>query len=367
MFELNPLQFFGTANYTHSKDGGKTFAPFKQIYTMIDDPSWRAKYYDPNYPDPTYYAYGGFSLLSSYPIQVDKNIVMLPTERILTRVFPLDGDQAAIRSLDNGKTWLKTAGATEEYSGSPFVYDPGFANPSEGGIVKGVPVQGFFGDTSGQWSAPLVSPTTGRIYFTFSAVNTEISDLDTLAIVSRVVLSSSSDKGETFSPIVQINRTPTTIQPGAQQAFSSGAAITSNGYYMVAYYDLRNWSGVPGEDVETTPLQTDAWLDVYKETEDPLGGSTGVGLDFVGEIRLTDESFNARLMSLTTPIPYSTPFITGTPEGIPVRVNSNNEAFVVYTAINPEGVSPDNITTRYKGVTVDTNGYVTGYLRRFKF
>ena len=37
-----------------------------------------------------------------------------------------------------------------------------------------------------------------------------------------------------------------------------------------------------------------AWLAVYKETDNPKGGSTGVGLDFVGEIRLTPQSFNAR-------------------------------------------------------------------------
>lgn len=142
-------------------------------------------------------------------------------------------------------------------------------------------------------------------------------------------------------------------------------AITSDGYYVVAYYDFRNWTGFIGEDLLTTPLQTDAWMDVYRETEDPNGGSTGVGLDFVGEIRLTPESFNARINSIETSIPYIAPYITGTPEGIPITVNNNNELFVVYSMQHPG--SPSNIRTGYRGMTIDTNGYITCYLQRFKF
>ena len=49
------------------------------------------------------------------------------------------------------------------------------------------------------------------------------------------------------------------------------------------------------------------------------------------------------------------PYITGTPEGIPIVVNNNNELFVVFS-MQSEG-SPSNITTGYKGMTIDTNGY----------
>lgn len=367
MFPLNPLELYGNLFYTRSTDGGKTFPPLKQVYSMIDDPVWRAKFFDPSTTDPTYYAYGGFPLSSWLPLIVDDNTVILPVNRLLNIIFPFIGDQAAVRSLDNGKTWLKVAGATPQYIGANFIFDPGFANPLAGEIVKGQLVHPFFGDLSGQFSLPVVSPTTGRIYLTVQAFNEAISDPSKLAFISHLILSSSSDKGATFTDFVQINRTPTDILPGAQQAFAPGTAITSNGYYVVAYYDFRNWTGTPGENVETTPLQTDGWLDVYKETEDPRGGSTGVGLDFVGEIRLTKKSFDSRIIKLTTPVPYSTPFITGTPEGIPVLVNNNNELFVVYTIQTKEGVSPANITTGYKGMTIDTNGYIIGFLQRFKF
>ena len=45
-------------------------------------------------------------------------------------------------------------------------------------------------------------------------------------------------------------------------------------------------------------------MDVYRETQDPHGGSTGIGLDFVGEFRLTDESANARINNIGTSSPY---------------------------------------------------------------
>lgn len=365
MFPLYPLQLYGNLFYTQSKNRGKSFAPLKQVYSMIDDPVWRAANLTATPPDPAFFVYGGLSLSSGFPTNITENILMLPVLRLKDILFPLIGDQAAVRSLDNGKTWLPVAGATEEYTVSSFQYDPGFANPGAGEVVNGELVFPFIFDTAGQWASPLVSPSTGRVYFTYEAVNLPISDFNTFALVTHILLSRSDDQGATFSPSIQINRTPTTILPGAQQAFSHGAAITADGYLCVAYYDFRNWTGTPGEDIANTPLQTDAWLDVYRETEDPNGGSTGIGLDYVGEIRLTDESFNSRIALLSTD--YHEAYITGTGEGIPITVNNNNELFVVYTIQSGEGVSPSNITTGYKGMTIDTNSYVTGYLKRFKF
>jgi hypothetical protein len=45
---------------------------------------------------------------------------------------------------------------------------------------------------------------------------------------------------------------------------------------------------------------TDAWLAIYKEIHNPHGGSTGIGLDFVKEVRLTKNSFNAQNGPQTT-------------------------------------------------------------------
>ena len=202
------------------------------------------------------------------------------------------------------------------------------------------------------------------MYLAYEASN-PASNPDPFLQSSYVLLSASSDQGATFSHAVQINRTPTDIPFRAQQAFSYNTAITKDGFYVVAYYDFRKWKGVPGEDLLTTPLPTNAWLAVYKETEDPKGGSTGVGLDFVGEIRLTPKSFNARIINIETAFPYIAPFITGTPEGIPIVVNNNNELFVVFS-MQHKG-SPSNITTGYRGMTIDTNSYQTIFLQRLKF
>ena len=115
---------------------------------------------------------------------------------------------------------------------------------------------------------------------------------------------------------------------------------TNDGYLVVSYYDFRNWTGMPGENVHTTPLQTDAWLAVYRETDDPRGGSTGVGLDFVEEIRLTPQSFNARFGTQSP-----TGFATGTPEGMDMAVNSGNQLFVLFSTTSPP--SSSNIATGY--------------------
>lgn len=368
MFTLQQANntFFGNAFYNRSENGGRTFSPFKQVYSMIDDPVWRSKFFDPTFPDPTYFVYGGWSLLSALPLPFDDNILMLPTMRI--PFPPFTSDLAVIKSSDNGKTWSRIAGATDTFLTPFYIYDPGFPIPNAGEIVNGFLSFPFFFDSNYPGSTPLVSPLTGRLYLTWEAWNPAFSETFTTGVnVMQVLLSSSSDGGDTFSPNVQINRTPTDIIPPAQQAFAHGAAFTQDGYYCVAYYDFRNWTGFPGEDIANTPLQTDAWMDVYKETVDPRGGSTGVGLDFVGEIRLTKKSFDSRIINLTPTPPYRTNIITGTPEGIVMIVNNNNELFVVYSEQTGEGVSPSNVSIGFKGMTIDTNPYITCFLQRFKF
>lgn len=372
MFFTSPFLEWGNLFYSKSTDGGKNFPPFRQVYSMIDDPVWRAKYFDPTVTDPTYYVYGGFSLISSLPTKYDDNLLLLPIARLNLKGFPVSFnipmDQAVVRSFDNGETFEREAGATELSVLPGYLHDPAFDEPINGTVINGVFTFPFFRDTAGQGSSALVSSVTGRIYLTYEAINTAISNFDTFNTINYILLSSSSDKGAKFSKSVQINKTPTDIQIGAQQAFAHGAAMTADGYYVVAYYDFRNWSGSPGEDVLTTPLQTDAWLDVYRETKDPHGGSTGVGLDYVGEIRLTPESFNARINNLTpTNFPYAASFITGTPEGIPITVNNNNELFVLFSMQTGEGVSSSNVTTGYKGMTIDTNPYMTLFLQRLNF
>ncbi len=357
---IAPNYLWGNIYYVRSEDGGKTFSPFRQVYCMIDDPVWKAKYFDPNFTsDPNYFIYGGWCLHGANPLVVDKNVLLLPINRFYPKIgsttYTLtpsntNTDQAVARSLDNGKTWSNVAGATNPYINS-IPHDPGFVNPAAGTFLS-----------TNQLSSPVVSPFTGRVYIFYTAGNPASNpDPDVAQFYPYLLLNASSDQGETWSHAVQINRTPTNIPFGAQQAFSQKMVMTHDGFLVVAYYDLRNWTGFPGEDIATTPLPIDAWLDIYKEVDNPRGGSTGVGLDFIGEIRLTPQSSNARLglQSLSG-------YPNGTPEGINLAVNSKNELFVVYSTPNPS--SPSNITTgNYRGMTIDTNIYYNIWLQRYQF
>ena len=340
---LFPNGYFGNLFYVRSDDGGKTFSPLRQVYSMVDDPVWQAEKFDPDFTsDPNYFIYGGISLHSANPVVVDENVVLLP----ILRAYPTVGsttftpfsdyvnstyDQAVVRSLDKGKTWSKVAGATDPYNAIPIFHDPAFVPTPIN------PYPGYFLTFSGQASTPVVSPFTGRVYLAYDAGNPASNpDPNIVNVFPYVLLSASSDQGATWSHAVQINRTPTNIPFGAQQAAAHDMIMTLDGSLVVSYYDLRNWTGHPGEDVHTTPLPMDAWIAIYKEVDDPRGGSTGVGLDFVEEIRLTPQSFNARIGTLT---PFNS--ATGTPEGTRLAVNNKNELFVLFSTTNI--ISPLNI------------------------
>jgi hypothetical protein len=375
----NASVLWGNINYFHSQNGGDTFSPIKPVYRMIDDPVWKAEHFDPDFTsDPNYFIFGGLALNSAFPIIYDQNTLLLPAIRTYPKIGATEFfgvgdpartayDQAVVRSLDNGKTWCKVAGATDQFIYAGGLVDPGFLNPFANNFA------GVFGDSTGQETHPVVSPFTGRVYFTYAAGNPASSPNPFVAqFYPYVLLSASSDKGETWTHAVQINRTPANLSRGHQIAFCSNAAMTHNGYYCVAYYDFRNWTGVPGEDVLTTPLQTDVWLDIYKEVDDPKGGSTGVGLDFVDEIRVTPQSFDARIASQSFTNDFVLPgtgngafYLTGTVEGLSVSVNNNNTLFVVFSMTGSRSQSNDTIG--YKGMTISTNNLTNIFLQRYQF
>lgn len=374
MFPLTPaFPIYGNLFYFRSTNGGKTFSTPKQIYSMIDDPVWLEKYFDPDFTaDPNYFLYGGLSISSAHPVIYDEDVLLLP----IHRQYPKKGstlydglpetsnyDQAVVRSFDNGKTWHNVAGATDQYLPSNNVVDPGFIDPFDNNF------QGVFSEGIGQGSSPIVSPFTGRIYLTYAAaIPNDIPNLNFAWNYPRVILSASSNKGKSWSHAVQINQTPTNIPLGAQQAFDSAATMTHDGYYVVVYYDFRNWTGTPGEDVLTTPLNTDVWLAVYRETDDPKGGSTGVGLDFVEEIRVTPQSFDARIMGqLGIPTTMHYPYLTGTPEGMALTVNNNNQLYVVFAMNNERSLSNLTILEGYKGMSIDTNNRTNIFVQRYQF
>lgn len=353
---LLPSTFYGNGYAFSSYDGGLTFSPPKQVYSMIDDPLWLADHFDPDFTfDPNYFQFGG-QLLGSYsPTYVDKNTILISFVRLYPKVGSTtytqsgedsDFDQATIRSQDNGKTWSKVASPTEPIT-NPFFppHDPGTGRNLSAGV----------------YSAPLVvSPYTGRVYMAYQSGNPAAPDPEGFP---SILLSRSLDKGGCWGHPVQINATPKNISFDRQQAFAHSMIMTQDGSLVVAYYDLRNWTGFFGEDPATTPLPIDAWLAVYKELDDPHGGSTGLGLDFVGEIRLTPFSSDARISANT--INGRVGFACGTPEGMPLIVNRKNVLFVVFSMSGE--ADPANIKPGYLGMTIDTNNRTNIFLQRFQF
>ncbi len=380
---LYPLRgLYGEVQYCRSKNGGKCFSKPNTVYRLINDPKWKAKYFDSAFKNPNNEKFGGLVVSSAHPQVVDKNVLLLPVMRAYPQIDStvytasnLDSsfDQAVVRSLDGGKTWLKTAGATPQYFFAGNVSDPGYILPYAPSFFYPA---GVYNQGTNQSATYITSPFTGRVYVIYAAGNPNANaDTLTAETYNTVLLNASSDQGATWSKTVQINRTPTNLSFGQQIAFGQNAIMTLDGHLAVVYYDFRNWTGFPGEDVQTQPLQTDAWLAIYEEVDNPERGSTGVGLNFVEEKRITPQSFDARIMSqsftaefnrhITSGIGTSAVNLTGTPQSMQLAMNHHNVLFVVFSMTGSR--SSTNTTIGYKGMTIDTNNLSNIFIQRYQF
>jgi hypothetical protein len=370
-----PTTYYGSIFYTHSHHQGRHFHHAHEIYNIANDPEWQALHFDaalitdpPSNQSDFYPLYGGQAIITDNFVVVDKDVILLP----ILRTYPPQGlttytqspantytDRGVLRSHDNGESWSHIARVAQQTIFA-LAHDPAGASPSDYVFLDG------------SLNQPTVySPITGRVYMAYMAGNTSASS-DPLVqqYFPRIVLNTSTDHGGNWSPAVQINATPLDISTLRQQALQPSMAISQDGYVVVAYYDFRNWTGSPLENRLTTPLNVDAWLAVYKETQHHDGGSTGVGLDFVEEIRLTPHSFNGRITLLTdssNSIPGSN-YNAAAPNGIGLAFNQNNELLVTFGMNNPE-LLPDasSITTGYLGVSLDPNNRSNVFLHRIKF
>ncbi len=147
---------------------------------------------------------------------------------------PLRGVQVAVvRSADRGVTWSKKAIVV-----APV--DPVFSNTGPTDPDNGLPIRG------GELPDFAVDKTSGALYAVWE-------DDPFIAGVGAILFSRSTDGGLTWSLPVKINRTPTGIPAGDQQAFTPTVKVAADGTVGVTYYDLRNNTPAPG-------LPTDYWL-----------------------------------------------------------------------------------------------------------
>jgi hypothetical protein len=137
---------------------------------------------------------------------------------------------AVIRSSDKGVSWSKHATTVAPLDTSfPGAHDPDNGNPIRSG---GLP--------------DFATGPNNTLYAVWE-------DDHPTAGVDAIQFSQSTDGGLTWSDPIKINKTPTNIPAGDQQAFTPTIKVASDGTIGVTYYDLRNNTPAPG-------LPTDYWF-----------------------------------------------------------------------------------------------------------
>lgn len=193
-------------------------------------------------------------------------------------------DIVAIRSKNQGKTWDPNAKVIIPSFVNNLLFTGGYTYNVQGNITGGIGTLMRNDQTLPSYN---VNPKNGFLYVAYQTSAFRSDQLQQIGLVT------SRDGGHTWSSPVQINRTP--ANAANPQAFAPFVAVTKKGRVGILYFDFRNDDR---SDVNHTPM--DAWLAIYQEVQDPHGGSTQIGLNFVEEIRLSEKSYIAQNGPTTT-------------------------------------------------------------------
>src|SRR5262249_21866816 len=215
-----------------------------------------------------------------------------------------DSEFLLVRSSDRGQTW--TPQAIRIAMQQPVaVTDPDNGQP----VTTAIPLDDVAED-----------PRNGNLYAVWEDGRFNGRQHDAVAF------SMSADGGLTWSEPIQINQTPTDIDPGNQQAFLPTIQVAADGTVGVTYYDFRFNDAQPG-------LATDYWF-VHANPSDS-GGLTNPA-NWFNELRLTNESFDLE----RAPVGRAG-FFVGDYEGLASAGNS----FLAFFA-QPHDTDPANIFFR---------------------
>jgi hypothetical protein len=285
-FVTNSLR--GPIWFNRSTNGGNSWEQPRQIY-------------DPGQNDQT----------------IASQIVVLPAPaRTLVNLFAeFHGEDAkklrgwnvrVIRSGNQGQTWsgpiqidrLQTIGVTDPESGEVI---------RVGDIIPDV----------------AVNRSNGRLYAVWQDARFGGFQNDSIAF------SQSLDGGRSWSDPVKINKTPTNISAGNQQAFTASVDVAADGTISVTYYDFR-------KNDDRAPLLTDYFVVHCHPT---TATACTNAANWVNEIRLTNSSFDMLQAPLT-----STGFFTGDYEGLASAGNDFTPFFS-----QPHGTDPSSVFFRRVG------------------
>lgn len=212
---------------------------------------------------------------------------------------------ALIRSTDKGVTWSGPTIVDKLLTRALF--DPqqtGVRDPDTGDRVRtGDIIPDIAVDRNPG------SPGFGNLYFVWQDSRFSNFAHDSIAF------SRSTDGGFTWSPPIQINKTPTNIPSGNQQAFTATVRVAADGTIGVTYYDFRNNTPDP------TTLPTDYFI-VHCHPS-PTVSCTDPA-DWRNEARITPVSFDMRTA------PFARGFFVGDYEGL-TTVGTDFKPFFVQT------------------------------------
>jgi hypothetical protein len=247
--------------FTRSTDGGGSWAPVKNIYNVNQDNPYDAT----------------GDMTQTFANQ----IVVLPQSaggtlvNVMNRSFvDKDGDQisdyAAIFSDNKGKTWSNKSVVIHRLPDNTPLFHITDNNPNDSGATKiRLRVHGLIQDVA-------VNRNNGYLYIVYP---------EEKATGDEIWLQTSRDGGLTWSQPARINATH--AGPNLD-AFLPMVHVNDENQVGVLYYDFRS------DVLDDAPLSADTFLAVFEETDSDTGGSTGIGLNFNEEVRLTDNSFDVR-------------------------------------------------------------------------
>jgi hypothetical protein len=257
--------FRGPAWFARSTSGGESWEPARLIY-------------DPGQENQT----------------IGNQIVVLP-DGDLVDVFDLIHaasnkgklrglNVALIRSEDRGLTWGPKARSGKV---TPIVVDRlgtiGVTDPETGDPVR-----------TGDIIPDAAVAPNGDLYVVWQDARPNANQAD------AVVVSKSTNGGFTWTPFAKVNKTPTNIPIGNQQAFTPSVHVSADGTVAVSYYDFR-------ANDAAADLKTDYFV-VHCHPSPTVSCTRSE--DWGDEVRVTAAPFDMRQA------PFAGGFFTGDYEGL---------------------------------------------------